>query len=356
MSKASASREVKYLRKSGTYMVTIMSSMGDLWQEYSGENNANVRPDWSISENQPTLEFVCTSSRVSTGAVEIYSNQIHWYFNDEEINFNDSGASTGKFAGLFSKVTSNSRQGLKITGNIVSIAGYASATIKAIANIVVSNATEELQATYTIPIQESSGKTWKVTIAPGDSKNFVIDEKGGSCQLKALVYFDGALSSQTFTYKWYVMSDAKWSQITGATSQTITVSETDVNTYGDYMVEVYLNGDVIGTDAQGVMDVSDPYIINPGADPSDETISEESGSSVIYRSQLLSRESGAVVSPQPTFSFVARDPAGNILKTADEITIVQKTSSNEGTGFEVSEEVCAQSGGDVSVIITANDF
>jgi hypothetical protein len=353
MSKASASREVKYIRKAGTYMVTLMSSKGDLWQEYSGDDNSVIRPDWTVAENQPTLELVVTSSRTSETNVTISDNQIHWYFNDTEINFS-SGTSTGTYAGLFQRTTSNGRQALKIVGNIVKVAGYASAIIKAVAGVVIGDEIETLQATYTIPIQQKSGSSYKVTIAPGDSKNFVIDEKGGSCQLKAVVYFDGSLSASTFTYKWYRMEGAAWAQL-ASTAQTITVQETDVATYGDYKVEVYLNGDLIGTDAQGVVDTSDPYMVVPNATPTDETISEGSGASILYYPQLALRTSGTIVTPQPTFSFVARDPAGVIVAQKSDVTIVQPTSSTSGTGFEVTEAICAQAGGDVVVIITAND-
>jgi hypothetical protein len=332
-------------------MVMLMCSKGDLWQEYTDEGstaNTNFRPDFSIEENQPTLELIVTSSRTATGETTIADNQIKWYFNDTEINFS-SGVSTGTFAGLFKRsTTSAGRQALTVTGNIAPVAGYASAIIKAVATILVGDESESLQATYTAQIQQKSGTSYKVTIAPGDSKNFVISEKDGSCQLKAVVYFDGALSSKSYTYKWYRMNGTTWEQL-ASTAQTITVAEADVATYGDYKLEAYLEGQLIGTDAQGVMDTSDPYMITPNASPSDESISEGSGSSVKYYPKLCARKTGAEVSPQPTFSFVARDAAGVIVAQKSDVTVTTTV------GFEVTEEACAQAGGDVVVIITAND-
>jgi hypothetical protein len=331
-------------------MVMLMCSKGDLWQEYTdygNTTNTNFRPDYSVAENQSTLEFVVTSSRTASGEVEISDNMIRWYFNDTEISFT-SGVSTGTFAGLFKRTASNGRQALTVTGNLAPVAGYASATIKAVATILVGNETEELQATYTVQIQQKSGTSYKVTIAPGDSKNFVISEKDGTCQLKAIVYFDGSVSSKTYTYKWYKMSGAAWTQLS-ATTQVITVKEADVATYGDYKVEVYLNGELVGMDAQGVMDTSDPYMIVPNATPSDESITEGTGGKVSYYPQLCQRQSGTAVSPQPTFSCVARDSAGVIVAQKDSFTV------SSTVGFDVTEDACAQAGGDVVVIITAND-
>jgi hypothetical protein len=352
MSTASASREIKYLRKSGTYMVSIVSSAGDLFQEYSGDagDNATVKPDWTNYEDayKPILEFLCVSSRVATGEVTLSDSQIRWFMNGTEIEFS-SGTSTGTFAGLFKKTTSNGRQALKIMKNIASAAGWASATIKAVATVISGTSSDTLQATYTIPISQRSGDSYKITISAGDANNFVINSKGGSCILKANAYLNGDLiDSSTLTYKWYKLVNASWTQITGlsTTAQTYTVKEADIDTYAEFKVEVFTSGssDAIGSDVQGVTDSTDPYMIQPNPSPSDETIEEGSGDSVVYEPRVVNR-SGTALSSQPKFDFAAMDACGGY-----------KKSDTNVAKFEVTEAMCVAAGGDITLVITSKDF
>ncbi len=351
---ASTTRTIKFNSRTGTYTALIMCPDGDLYQEYEGtEPDISVYPNFE--ETQPKLNFVCMSSRSSEGLADV-SGMTYW-FNGTEIKFGSNGISIGTFAGVFKKFSStddgNLYPGLQILKNIAAISGYASASIKMEGMISYGTLPDTIQATYTIPIQQAKDDSDVVAIVAGDSNSFVIREKGGSCILKAMAYQNhNEISANKLKYKWYKLATGEWSVIDDQTNQTLTVKESDVNTYGDYKVEVYLNGTFFGQDVQGVMDVSDPYEINPCPVPADECISEdESGNDkVTYTPKVVTRGTNVVAATGVKFYFVARDGAGNFLNTET----TGRTTPLES--FAVTREMCKQSTGDVSVTITSEDF
>lgn len=324
-----------------------MSSAGDLWQEYTMNGNTmTVSPNWA--ELKPTLEMVVISSRAATGRVSIAGNQIKWYFNDTEITFDSSTNKDTNFGGIFLKTSGTTDgktvQKLQITGDIVTLAGKSSCIIKAVASIIEDTVTDAIQATYTIPIQQSSGKSYKITVIAGDEKNFVIDEKGGSCILKAQVFFDGVAGAGAYTYQWYKLEGTEWKA--AGTAQTQTVQETAIDTYAEYKVEVSLNGVVIGSDIQGVMDTTDPYIIAPHPDKNDEIIYDTWADTegITYTPKVTTR-GGTELTSQPTFNFQVLSSIGNIVGSA-----------SNASSFKVTKAMCAQAGGDLEFIINSNDF
>jgi hypothetical protein len=352
MTKTANARNVHFSKKSGTYMTSIYSKYGDLWQEYIGDanENAEITPNWTDYEDskKPVLEFICMSSRTAVGELSILDSQITWYMNDIAITFS-GGKSTGTFAGLFEKTVSNGRQALKIMKNLVVVAGFSSITIKAVATIIVGNSSDQLQATCPISVSQKSGNSYRVTISSGDDYNFVLTANNSTCKLAAKVYFNGALDeTSSYTYKWYKLTGTEWEQITGiaSTASTITVSKDDVNTYAEYKVEVYASDgtEPLGSDTQGVTDVTDPYMVEPCPTPTDETIEEGTSGSVVYEPKIVNR-SGVRVSPTPLFDFLAQDTYGNYLGSA-----------SGASKFEVTEAMCAESGGDVVVLMTSEEF
>lgn len=347
MSKASVSRTIKFISKAGTYTATIMSPTGDLYQEYEGSTDdvVAVYPDFETLK--PVLYFVCMSSRVVEGIVD--PDAIEYYFNDQKIVFS-GGVSTGAFDGYFKTVSPSGEQlyyGLQLLKNIASLAGYAPAVIKMVATVSFGTQSDKIQATYTIPIQQSTGSSYRVTIAAGDTKNFVITDKGGSCILKALAYQGGNLLSNNLSYTWEKMEATGWAELTGKTSQTLTVSADDINTFGEYRVHVFRSGSEIGTDIQGVMDASDPYDIDPHPVPEDETISEDaSGNGEVTYTPVVVKRGSSNKALDTLFYFVLKDAAGVFLNS-DRTT--PKASQT------VTRAHCQQAGGDVSVIITTEE-
>lgn len=345
MSVASTSRTIKFISKAGTYTAVIMSPTGDLYQEYEDTVNdvTNVYPDFSVLK--PILYFVCTSSRVAEGVAD--PDSMEYYFNGEKINFS-GGVSTGTFAGYFKTLAPSGDQlyyGLQILKNIADLAGYAPAVIKMVATISYGTQSDQIQASYTIPIQQATGSSYRVTIMAGDTKNFVITTKGGNCVLKAMAYQSGQALSKDLTYVWEKMEATGWATITGMTSQTLTVNGADINTYGEYRVHVLRAGTEIGTDIQSVMDASDPYDIDPHPSPEDEAITEDTSGNgeVTYTPQVVTRGTGTKAL-DTQFYFVLKDAAGVYLNSDRDTPKASQI---------VTRAHCMQAGGDVSVTITS---
>jgi hypothetical protein len=349
MGSAAASRTIKFIQKAGTYSATIMSPDGDLYQEYDGNssNVGTIYPDFATL--QPILYFVCTSSRVSEGLVT--PDAMQYYFNGQLISWNGV-TSTGVFAGFFQKISpteDNPYYGLKILKNIVELSGLTSAVVKMTATVSYGTQTDQISATYNIQIGQSTGTSYRVTIAAGDTNNFVIRAKGGQCILKAMVYKAGTTITSGVTYQWSTLQNGVWTDLTGKTAQTLTVAEADINTYGEYRVTALVDGAEVGTDVQGVMDASDPYDIIPGAVPEDETIyMDESGNGeVTYTPKVVTRGT-TTKALDTTFYFVVMDAAGVYLNSASDRTTAM-------TSYSVKREHCAQAGGDVTLVITSKD-
>lgn len=348
MSSASATRTIKFISKSGTYMAVVVCPDGDLYQEWEGTPTdvTNIYPDFAVTK--PILYFVCTSSRVAEGIAT--PDAIDFYFNGIKITFSGD-TSTGTFAGLFKKIApagDNPYYGLQILGNIAAASGYAPAVIRMVAKVSYGTQSDDIQADYTIPVQQSTGTSYHVTIAAGDNKNFVITEKGDSVILKAMAYLSGAALTNNLTYQWEKMEATGWSVLPGETAQTLTVAEADINTYGEYRVTVSRDGTEIGSDIQGVMDASDPYDIEPHPSPEDETISEDPGGNgqVVYTPVVVKRGTN-VKALDTLFYFVIKDAAGNYLNPGE-----MNTAKASCT---VTRDHCLQGGGDVSITITAQD-
>lgn len=345
MSVASTSRTIKFISKAGTYTAVIMSPSGDLYQDYEGTTNDVTAIYPNFETLQPILYFVCTSSRVAEGVAN--PDGMEYYFNGTKITFS-GGVSTGTFAGYFKTVAPSGDQlyyGLQIVKNIAALAGYAPAVIKMVATVSYGTQSDTIQASYTIPIQQATGSSYRVTIVAGDTKNFVITTKGGSCILKAMAYQSGNALSKDLTYVWEKMGATGWETITGETAQTLTVNGNDINTYGEYRVHVSRAGAEIGSDIQSVMDTSDPYDIDPHPSPEDEAITEDTtgNGEVTYTPVVVTRGTGTKAL-DTQFYFVLKDAAGVYLNS-DRTT--PKSSQT------VTRAHCVQAGGDVSVTITS---
>ena len=345
MSVASTSRTIKFISKAGTYTALIMSPSGDLFIDYEGTTNDVTAVYPNFATTKPILYFVCMSSRVAEGVAD--PDAMEYYFNGEKITFS-GGVSTGTFAGYFQTVAPSGDQlyyGLQILKDISALAGYAPATIKMVATVSYGTQSDTIQATYTIPIQQATGSSYRVTIAAGDTKNFVITAKGGSCILKAMAYQSGNALTKDLTYVWEKMGASGWETITGATSQTLTVYADDINTYGEYRVHVKRAGAEIGTDIQSVMDASDPYDIDPHPSPEDEAITEDTtGNGEVTYTPVVVKRGTSTKALDTQFYFVLKDAAGVYLNSDRTAPKASQT---------VTRAHCVQAGGDVSVTITS---
>jgi hypothetical protein len=272
-----------------------------------------------------------------------------YYFNGTQIHFS-GGVSTGTFEGYFKMISpseNNAYYGLQILKDIAELSGYASAVIKMVATVSYGNDSDQISASYDIPISQSTGTSYKVTIAAGDTNNFVIRQKGGSCILKAMLYKADSEVTNGLTYQWFKLEEGVWMELAGQTAQTLTVAEADINTYGEYRVTISLNGVEVGSDVQGVMDASDPYDIIPGASPEDETIYMDTtgNGKVTYTPTVVTR--GTTKKALDTlFYFTVMDAAGVYLNSEADRTTPVAT-------YDVTRDHCIQAGGDVTLVITS---
>ncbi len=349
MSSASTTRTIKFISKAGTYTALIMCPAGDLFQDWEGTQADVTKIFPNFEETKPILYFVCTSSRVAEGVAT--PDAIDFYFNGTKITWSGD-TSTGTFAGLFKKIApsgDNLYYGIQILKNLVAASGFAPATIKMVATVSYGTQSDQIQAEYKIPIQQATGSSYRVTIAAGDTKNFVINEKGGSCILKALAYQGGGLLTADLTYKWEKLNASDWVEISGQTAQTLTVSGNDIATYGEYRVTVYRGGAEIGKDIQGVMDASDPFDIDPHPSPEDEAITEDTdGNGSVTYTPVVVKRGTSTKAIDTTFYFVVKDAAGVFLNSASDRTTAQSS-------YSVTRAHCQQAGGDVAITITAKD-
>lgn len=350
MSTSSAVGQVIFSQKSGVYMPAIMCDKGDLYQEYNGEssNPTNITPDFSVL--LPVLSYILTSSRVAEGLV--VPNSMKWYFNDVELLFGSDKISTNNFSGetghfefINYQAGVQNYYALRIRKNLVKAAGAAPCTIKGEATVAVGNTSDKIQSVYGIPITYGVGNSKRVTIIAGDNKYFTLTDKGMSCILKAIARVGADEISSGLTYKWYNLVNGLWSVLNGQTGQTLTVSNDMVDTTGQFKVEVFQNGSIIGSDVQTVMDVSDPFDIILNPDPENETISEE-GDTVVYTPILVKRGSTTKYKDM-RFFFTFMDSAGIVLNPSS-----ANTAAYTGT---CTYAMCDQAGGNVSYVITTEE-
>lgn len=400
---AFGSTTVLYRPKAGTFTARLQCATGDITQNYDGEyKDANATDaSGTVGNNcspnfnsvSPILSMIAISSRVSVGILKGDSiSNVLWYLNDQLISFDSSthysltlgSGNVTSISGYFYAVKdANGIPTLKICKNLPDITTGQSCTIKSIISFTSQTYSDTISATYTIPINAGKQSGYRATIiSEGDTTPFTIVEKGGSCTLAAELYDNGTVvNSSTATplyYQWYKQSvsgnTSIWVAVDGATARTLTVTDSDVDTYGVYRCGIYVGGTKSGSiysggewyyDSQSVMDASDPYEIdtNPshysGAtidtngnitsagtkDGIEESISD-SDEYVEYTPKIVKR--GDTTSVPSVFWFVASDAAGVTLYSTYNDS--SKTSTGEKK-IDITPNMCEQAGGDVAVSI-----
>lgn len=353
MSQSSASRTLKYIQRSATYSAVAVSPQGDIFQLYEDKPDGSVAvyPDWeAVGATKPEILMNITSSR---SAQAIVPSVLRVYVNDVLVISESQSQSTDA---IWTKIfdTVNGKFGVRIDKNLVTPYLRQSVNVRLSAGILFDSTSVNLDwidASYTVRISEGNQNTTTVTIAAGDTKNFNITEKGGSCILKALVYHGGTEQSPSaYTYTWEkLVSDAQggtaWQTISGQTGQTLTVYGDDIDTFAQYRVNVYHSSTLVGRDIQGVMDTSDPYVIEANPNPADETIYDEGTRDHVTYTPAVYKRGASTAETGWTFTFAIHDSAGNIL-TPD-------PSDVSTTACTIRRAVCIQGGGDIAVDIFA---
>ena len=312
MSKAFAQRTVKFINKVGTFTAYLQSSSGDLWQTYTlnGTTYTNIVPNYETL--MPVLYFVCISSR--TSGTSNLNGVPTWYFGDTKLNTGSviDATISGKAASLyFDLVSPSSGQpyyGLRIKKNLVELTNGSSVSIKSIGELIISatGTTDTIQAQTSVSITPATANGIHISILDVTpvgggviGRSFTFTQEDQTITMKAQTYEGATLLDETaaqisanhLTYQWQKITNGEWTNISGATSQTLTISENDVMTYQQYRCAVSRSSELLGYGTANVMDATDPFVINPNPTPMDETI-EDSGDTVSYTPKIVSRDSG----------------------------------------------------------------
>lgn len=363
MSTASASTTIKFVRRVGTLTATLMTPNGDIYQEWEGTgSNPKCTPDFSNLSPKLILNMVCMSSRTS---IPLTVSNVKWSLGGKGITFDPtSGKSTGNFSGVFQFGKVNGEfvsSSLTILSNIAKYTGGLSTTISAEGMVQVGNSVETIHAHYNVSIRPRTAASTRVTIISPSGDNFVITSKdpaqpGYKCYLKAVAMdADGTEVTTGLTYAWYKLKGGVWKPETSSTSHTLTVTENMVETFTQFKVVVKKGSNTFGIDIRGVMDISDPYVLDPNPShvvlnssgneivtPKMETIIEGSGAKIRYAPKIAARDTNVTQMPDAKFIFSPMDSVGNLLVALNE----------EGSQtFEVTEAMCVQSDGDVQLVI-----
>lgn len=250
---ASVSRRVIFKSRRGIYSALFMSDMGDLFQEYDGTTSAPTAfyPDFTQS---PRTMRLTVSSAIAAGSVTPVS--IEYTVAGTKLVFNAAGAcTTTGFTDKFKIVGGN----LVIFGNLVTVAAGAGFNIQAKANMSATDSNAYIIVNAPVSIaRHTAGSAGRLTIVPGDTKNFTIDQTGGSCILKAQLFKGGTWITPT-TVKWEELVGTAWTTLS-ATGATLTVDDSMVNSYGIFRATV-VDGSETYMDSQSVLDASDPLDI-----------------------------------------------------------------------------------------------
>ena len=360
MSVAAATTTILFKRKIGAVSSTIISPNGDLVQYYNDTptNPGKIYQDFTTL--QPLIYLVASSSRATenldfAGSVDVYVNNQLLTFKDE-FSTNSFNGETGHFKLSKSSKGKSYNDGITIVKNLVTAFEGNQVVIKMVGRLTDGGGTsDDISATYTIPVQKSTGSSYYVTIAAGDENNFIItskdDEATNRCKLVVKVYsFDGEDTPITggLTYNWYIESEEGWGDSIG-TSDNVTIMADNVKSMANVKVVVTKDGEKIGADIQTVRDNTDPMTIDLGASPKDETIIEGSGGKVTYTPKLLfeGKEQDGYL-----FQFAASDSSGMPLNTAGGDPNLA-AATDPMASFDVTEAMCVQADGNVALSIYA---
>ena len=347
MIQASKSLTLHFTSKGGAYSAIWMSDRGDLYQEYE-VNGSTTTYYPSITATNPITMHLTVASARTNGLVTPTS--VTYYANGKELTFNGVNCTTAGMTDIFRLTASGD---LQIIGNLGKVANNSSFSLQAKISVSSSGA-DTFYVSAPVTMSPYNGADYaRVTLAPGDDKNFTISQKGGSCILSALVTKGGVEITTGLTYEWYKFQSGAFVLLSGKNTKTLTVQEADVESYALYKLVVKESGSELGSDAQGVMDASDPYDIvlntwvNDGGggndvSTNDLTLNDEMPDSAYIKVQAMlvarGQTTAAVVSGTKKYEFSVVSSNGTSmfgqnLSATDNYKITVGNLKNMGAGI-----------------------
>lgn len=317
MSQAIASVTLTRILGGEVYASLITCNKGDLFQRY---NTDRVAPDWETdTTKRPVLTYHCASS--AAAGQTVIPDKIELYYDGTKVTFNagQSTSADGRFL-----ISGGGTQPWQVTclKNFCTKGATAQAghNIKIVGFVGLNT----FPAAIPVDIQPLTENGEEVHIIGSGANPFVVDQNtGSSCQLIARVYSGGTeVSAGNRTFKWEKQTAAGWAVIAGATTDTLTVTASDVDAYAVYRVTV--TNPATGEshmDTQSVMDVGDPFFV--GISITDGTAAADaqfpvgapSSAKRVFTASLLARRTGATV-PAYTCRWQLMRPDGTLLNSS----------------------------------------
>lgn len=374
MSKSSSTFQIISLSNGKSYYPLLQCDQGDINQYY---NDAGAVVPVFNNTNSPILMFLLYDSENNAKSVAIKDSNIVWTVNGKVLQFVGGVSSTtfgennisGHFVKMAKEINGVSVQCLKVVKNLLDINGKSSFAITATATVPVDNTSFSPSASFPVTIGYGDVSSKKVRIqAPAGYKGvpFVISEKGGSCQLQAVVVTSNNTQTAGFSYNWYQQQEGAWVLLSGQTSSVLTVTEAMVEGASLFKCEISNNDGVYGTDIQSVTDISDPWQVYPNpVDNNGKPVSLVSykGSGVAIKFQPYVKHAGSEEKLDPSkckFTMGLFDSVGTKLNTKD-ATVVPPfldtdVKTGEGAEFVIPESfITANNGIDGEIIATITD-
>lgn len=383
---ASVARNILFRSSGLNYSTFLHASTGDLIQQYDDEGNfyPNITPT-----NPIRVQFTATSSK-SKGTV--VPDSITYKIAGVTLTFDATGKCTNtspansdfKAEDMFKKEGAD----LLIIGNIAGYLNYVSSLLEAFA----TKGSDDLYASCPVDISmRVGGLRQKVSIAPGDDKNFTLRSQTDSVILMAgvLLRTGWSYNNPDYRYVWEIAdptSSTGWTCLqVGTGVGSLTVEADQVNTYANIKCTViakslFSTGGltstggttsgsnpsatlenastfswddvnknlIIGSDCVGVLDASDPLDIyctvkiNKTGTGTEEAADEEvlydsmpDNAYLIYTPTLVVRGETTSAGPTTWLNGLITDPAGvsilNIVPTNNKYKVcVSDISSSYG--------------------------
>ncbi|HBG40437.1 MAG TPA: hypothetical protein DDW85_03350 [Porphyromonadaceae bacterium] len=274
--------------KSGDQLSFRFETDKALWQGYNDETGAVV-PDWTITDNQPTIRPKCFSARLGKDVNKSGSGT--WTYNGTVISFEALTGISTNFDGAF-KIDSET-DALTIVKNLASSSNQ-------------NNDILTYNANWDNGYAESVGGQIEVTIDKVGSTPYngivnlstnVLNETGGVTSLTATAVLMRGSTTLTsgFTTKWYKQG----STTVLGTGTNLTIDRSMVSGKETFYCEFYVGGVLQSVYYFSVYDMSDPAQVRFELNSTNDTTDE--GKPVEYLVKLIRTAAGTQIAPV-TFS------------------------------------------------------
>jgi hypothetical protein len=271
MSTVKGTTSITFVKQGDTINTSLRSTLP--LEQYIKKGTSTIMPDWTQSANQPCIYPVVKSS-LTDARVAPDAGSEAWTYNGTAISFDSNGLSLvlGSLeAGTFKKEsktvdgdtivpTLTIKKNLASTNNI-------NADVIGFSAIVNTGFSSSVAATIDIRIEEVEGDPYRGYIAVNDGG--VIDDDTPSLTLVGNLLKGGVASVEAISYKWYKASANTWTLL-ASTSQSITISGSDIDNQELYKVEFVVSSTVVAQAVIQVSDESDLLIIVPNPDGAEE--------------------------------------------------------------------------------------